>query len=115
LQSVYSKIAMQMPLSEKYMNRSERQQLVDEILGEATLVLLQRAGPVSFRALIEQLQVMEDQSDDTYRRQLIAQTIVEVRKSIAEGERVKQQRAEGINSVQHLYSDSHHSGNNRKH
>lgn len=97
------------------MNRSERQQLVDEILGEATLVLLQRAGPVSFRALIEQLQVMEDQSDDTYRRQLIAQTIVEVRKSIAEGERVKQQRVEGINSVQHLYSDSHHSGNNRKH
>lgn len=97
------------------MNRSEHQQLVDEILGEATLVLLQRAGPVSFRALIEQLQVMEDQSDDADRRQLIAQTIVEVRKSIAEGERVKQQRAEAINSVQHLYTNSHHSGNNRKH
>ncbi|MDF7631311.1 hypothetical protein PUG46_18825 [Erwiniaceae bacterium L1_55_4] len=106
---------MQMPLSEKYMNRSEHQQLVDEILGEATLVLLQRAGPVSFRALIEQLQVMEDQSDDADRRQLIAQTIVEVRKNIAEGERAKQQRAEGLNSVQHLYTDSHHSGNNRKH
>ncbi|MBK0097419.1 hypothetical protein IBT49_15650 [Erwinia sp. S63] len=97
------------------MNRSERQQFIDEIIGEATKVLLQRAGPVSFRALIEQLQVMEDQSDDTDRQQMIAQTIVEVRKSIAEGERVKQQRAEGINSVRHLYTDSHHSGNNRKH
>ncbi|PJZ05978.1 hypothetical protein PRCB_04425 [Pantoea rodasii] len=97
------------------MNNIERQQLIDEILGEATLTLLQKAGPISFRALLEQLQSMKDISNNPERQELLALTIAEVRKSVIEGDATRQRTDKEIKSTQRLYTESTHSDRNSKH
>lgn len=61
------------------MNKRYEQQIIDEIIGEATLALLQNAGPVTLRALIAQLQNMETLAETADRRKAILLALKEVR------------------------------------
>lgn len=54
------------------MNRSEKDQLTDEIIGEAVLSLLREKGPINMRVLIARLRSMETSESDPGRREAIA-------------------------------------------
>ncbi|KNC13254.1 hypothetical protein AC790_11530 [Pantoea sp. RIT-PI-b] len=96
------------------MNRSEHQKLIDEIIGEAALVLLQQAGPVNTQALIDQLMRMKEQSSDNHRREAIIAAITDVRASISAGKKRREEQPERDNVLQ-LFGNKEQSGSNRKH
>ncbi|CBG88303.1 hypothetical protein [Citrobacter rodentium] len=60
------------------MNRSEIEQLTDEIIGEAVLTLLKSHGPINTQALIVALGNMEANEGDSQRREAIKGVIAEV-------------------------------------
>ena len=99
------------------MNRSDYQQIIDEIIGEATLALLQQAGPINTRALLEQLSLLGEQSDDPDRRHHVALAINEVRESLAEGSRRprKESGFTDADTVHRHYVSSQQSGSRQKH
>lgn len=96
------------------MNRSENQQVIDEIIGEAALMLLQRAGPINSQALIEQLKVMQAQATEDSHRAAIAAAIGEVRASISAGNKARDKKPEGDN-VHQLFQRAESPGSSRKH
>ena len=99
------------------MNRSDYQQIIEEIKGEATLALLQQAGPINTRALLEQLSKLGEQSEDPDRRRYVVLAMSEVRESLAEGNR-NQRNNSGFNdaeSAHHHYANPHQSGSRQKH
>ena len=63
------------------MNRSEIDQLTDELIGEAVLSLLSENGPVNTRALITRLRAMEAKEADTRRRETLGRVIAEINKN----------------------------------
>jgi hypothetical protein len=99
------------------MNRSDYQHIIDEIIGEATLALLQQAGPINTRALLEQLNMLGEQSDDPDRRHYVALAICEVRESLAEGNQKQRKGSEftDAESVHRHYANPHQSGSSQKH
>ncbi|MFJ5158332.1 hypothetical protein ACIP6T_04080 [Pantoea sp. NPDC088449] len=96
------------------MNRSEYQKIIDEIIGEAALVLLQKAGPVNTQALIDQLIRMKEQSTDHEQREAIIAAITDVRNSILAGKKLREEQPNRDN-VLPLFGDKEQSGSNRKH
>ncbi len=96
------------------MNRSEHQQIIDEIIGEAALTLLQQSGPVNSQALIDQLQSMKEQSADNARREAVAAAIVEVRNSISAGKKQRDEQPQRDN-VHQLFASKAASGSDSKH
>lgn len=60
------------------MNRSEHERLTDELIGEATLWLLQQRGPISIKALLDRLSAMLAAEGDDERRSVLAQIILEM-------------------------------------
>lgn len=96
------------------MNRSDLQKLIDEIIGEATLALLIKAGPISNIALINQLKVMQEQAEQDTRRQHIALAIKEVNECIAVNQGIKS-KTSADDSVVYLFPEGHEAGNQRKH
>lgn len=60
------------------MNRSEIEQLTDEIIGEAVLTLLKSHGPINTHALIVALGNMEANEGNSQRREAIRSVIGEV-------------------------------------
>ncbi|ALB64884.1 FIG00554126: hypothetical protein [Cronobacter condimenti 1330] len=69
------------------MNRSEKDQLTDEIIGEAVLSLLREKGPINMRVLIARLRSMETSESDPQRREAIARVITEISASRVSGQR----------------------------
>lgn len=60
------------------MNRSENEQLTDELIGVAVLSLLKDNSPISTRALINRLRSMEAKEPDSQRRRMLGRIIVEI-------------------------------------
>lgn len=60
------------------MNRSEIEQLTDEIIGEAVLTLLKNHSPINTQALIITLGNMAANEGDSKRREAIRSVIAEV-------------------------------------
>ena len=60
------------------MNRSETEQLTDELIGMAVLSLLSENAPISTKALVNRLKSMESHEPDTQRRRTLAQIIAEI-------------------------------------
>ncbi len=96
------------------MNRSEHQQLIDEIIGEAALTLLQQAGPVNTQALLDQLQRMKDQSAEPTRCEAVAAAINEVRNSHLAGKKQRDEPQQRDN-VHQLFASKAASGSDSKH
>lgn len=65
------------------MNRSEIEQLTDEIIGEAVLTLLKNHSPISSQALIITLGNMEANESDSKRCEAIRSVIAEVNMMIS--------------------------------
>ncbi|HKS35061.1 MAG TPA: hypothetical protein VJS14_15150 [Enterobacteriaceae bacterium] len=65
------------------MNRSEIEQLQDEIIGEAVLSILRDNGPINNKAVIARLQAMEAREVDSHKREAIARVIEEVSDKLA--------------------------------
>ena len=78
------------------MNRSEHQTLIDEIIGEAALTLLQRSGPVTTRALLDELHIMQQASDDA-QAAAIRTAIDEVRSSMTAGQKRRGEQSDRDN------------------
>ncbi|MDI9219370.1 hypothetical protein QMZ30_00485 [Pantoea sp. EA-12] len=96
------------------MNRSDLQKIIDEIIGEATLALLIKAGPISNIALINQLKFMQEQAEQDTRRQHIGFAIKEVNECIAANQR-ENSNSSNDDSVVYLFPVNHGAGNQRKH
>lgn len=60
------------------MNRSEIEQLQDEIIGEAVLSILRDNGPINNKAVVVRLKAMEAKEPDARKREAIARVIEEV-------------------------------------
>lgn len=60
------------------MNRSEIEQLQDEIIGEAVLSILRDNGPINNKAVVVRLKAMEAKEPDARKRDAIARVIEEV-------------------------------------
>lgn len=60
------------------MNRTEIEQLTDELIGEAVLSLLRENGPISTQTLITRLQSMANSAADKQRRDTITAVITEI-------------------------------------
>ena len=65
------------------MNRSEIEQLQDEIIGEAVLSILRENGPINNKAVVARLKAMEDREPDARKREAIARVIEEVSDKLA--------------------------------
>ncbi|MCE0490700.1 hypothetical protein LU196_11645 [Pantoea sp. Mb-10] len=87
------------------MNQDEKQKLIDEIIGEATLALLERAGPVNTSALIEQLNAMHTQASDETQREAISAAIKEVHHSLSSGQKTREKQGSSDN-VHQLFTHS---------
>ncbi|MGB7801719.1 hypothetical protein [Buttiauxella sp.] len=107
------------------MNRSKREKLIDQLIGEAVLSILYDNGPVSTGSLIERLQVMEATEREAQRRNLIADVIADIRNqrlSIsrptlvpAHKEWDKESQNRKDNNVYQLFDDSPDHGSSKKH
>ena len=60
------------------MNRSEIEQLTDELIGEAVLSLLKEHSPIGKQTLVTRLKTMEASEKDGQRRDAIASVITEI-------------------------------------
>ncbi|MCU6670196.1 hypothetical protein M8013_15755 [Enterobacteriaceae bacterium H4N4] len=105
------------------MNRSEHERLTDELIGEATLSLLQEHGPISIKALLERLSAMLAAEGDGERRSVLAQIILEI-SSDSNGAPSRNAESEqqawdkdGLNSsnVYPLFGTSQQSRSSKKH
>lgn len=60
------------------MKISEKEQLTDELLGEAVLALLRAKGPISIKLLIGKLKDMERSEKDSVRHKTLREMIAEI-------------------------------------
>ncbi|EKY3120239.1 hypothetical protein SMY46_003701 [Cronobacter turicensis] len=101
------------------MNRSEKDQLTDEIIGEAVLSLLREKGPINMRVLIARLRSMETSESDPQRREAIARVIVEITATTVSGRRNGARERKGKewngDNVHSLFGESQSPDNSKKH
>lgn len=97
------------------MNRSNQQQAIDEIIGEAAFALLQDGGAINLRALIVQLNEMQRSADDVQRQTLILLALAEIRQSRKEGGALPKIRNESTDNGLSHFSEVGISPTNRKH
>ena len=96
------------------MNRREHQTLIDEIIGEAALTLLQRSGPVTTQALLDELHIMQQQASDDAQAAAIRTAIDEVRSSMTAGQKRRGEQSDRDN-VHPLFGHNSQGGGSRKH
>ena len=88
------------------MYRSEDEKLTDVMIGEAVLTLLKSDKSVSSNALIEQLELMAADADESEKVTVIRKAITEVRNGmVAARKRVKGDSAERDNKSHRMNSD----------
>ncbi|EOL8941930.1 hypothetical protein ACM91Y_003443 [Cronobacter dublinensis] len=99
------------------MNRSEKDQLTDEIIGEAVLSLLREKGPINMRVLIARLRSMETSESDPQRREAIACVIAEISTNTVSGRRNGAHGRKEWNgdNVHSLFGESQSSDGTKKH
>lgn len=99
------------------MNRSETEQLTDEIIGEAVLSLLREKGPINFKALIARLRAMEASESDGQRRKAITSVIAEISNTMLSGQRknIRENKEWSHDNVRSLFGDSQQSDASKKH
>lgn len=99
------------------MNRSEIEQLTDELIGEAVLSLLREKGPVTLKALIARLKVMEVSEPEGQRREAIAQVIAQISNKTMPGRRnpTREHNEWDRDNVHSLFGDKQPSGASKKH
>lgn len=107
------------------MSRSKREQLIDQLIGEAVLSILYDNGPISTRSLIERLQTMEASERDSQRRNVIADVISDIshqRLGISRRNSVSAQQQWDMespvkqkNTAYPLFDDSPDPGSSKKH
>ncbi|MEG1212012.1 MAG: hypothetical protein RSE29_12915 [Leclercia sp.] len=105
------------------MNRSVNERLTDELIGEATLSLLQENGPISIKALLDRLRSMMSTERDSVRRDALTQIIAEISSDSIGAPARKTNSDEpagdqdGLNSsnVFPLFGDSQQSRSSKKH
>lgn len=107
------------------MSRSKREQLIDQLIGEAVLSILYDNGPISTRSLIERLQTMEASERDAQRRNVIADVIADIshqRLGISRRNSVSAQQQWDMespikqkNKAYPLFDDSPDPGSSKKH
>lgn len=73
------------------MNRSDIEQLTDELIGQAVLMLLKRKAAVNSMALLTQLRVMQDIEVDPRRRDVFPLIIAYLDAVMSEKTHAKQQ------------------------
>lgn len=100
-----------------FMNRSEKDQLTDEIIGEAVLSLLREKGPINMRVLIARLRSMETSESDPQRREAIARVITEISSTtVSERRNGAHERKEwNGDNVRSLFGDSQSPDGTKKH
>lgn len=106
------------------MNRSETEQLTDELIGEAVLSLLKEHGPVSKQSLVKRLQDMAARESDPRRCEALTAVILEINASntpFAQRKRARPQRdlngtkSEQKDNVFPLFGDGKPGGRNNIH
>lgn len=105
------------------MNRSEIEQLTDEIIGEAVLFLLKENLPINVQGLIRQLRAMKDEASDALRREMIVKVISQVSSTVVstrhqpvhEDRDVSRDVRKSKDNVYQLFDDSPQSGTSKKH
>ncbi|WP_165462010.1 hypothetical protein [Atlantibacter sp.] len=105
------------------MNRSEIEQLTDEIIGEAVLYLLRENLPINVQALIRTLRAMKDEESDSSRRELLVHVIAQVstnlvatrRKPLRDENDVGRESRQSRDNVYQMFDESLQSGSNKKH
>lgn len=73
------------------MNRSDIEQLTDELIGQAVLMLLKRKAAVNSMALLAQLRVMQDIEVDARRRGVFPLVIAYIEAVMSEKKQSKYQ------------------------
>ncbi|AHB72552.1 hypothetical protein SMZ82_003940 [Cronobacter malonaticus] len=99
------------------MNRSEKDQLTDEIIGEAVLSLLREKGPINMRVLIARLRSMETSESDPHRREAIARVIAEISATTVSGRRngTRERKEWSGDNVHSLFGESASPDGSKKH
>ncbi|WP_313667412.1 hypothetical protein [Atlantibacter sp.] len=105
------------------MNRSEIEQLTDEIIGEAVLFLLKENLPINTQALIRKLRAMKDEESNSERRELIGEVIAKIshtvvatqRKPVPDEKALSRDGRIARDNVYQLFEDSKQPGNSKKH
>ncbi len=103
------------------MNRSEVEQLTDELIGEAVLSLLSENGPVNTRALVTRLRAMEAKEADSRRREILGRVIAEINNNTKvsmrrqAGREQKDPESEQKDNVFQLFGNSQQQSTSKKH
>lgn len=99
------------------MQRREKEQLTDELLGEAVLSLLREKGPISIKILIGRLKYMERTEKDSVRREALKEIITEITSNNIVGNIKKMEisEQEQANNVFSLLSHSRAVSSGKKH
>ncbi|BCG09241.1 MULTISPECIES: hypothetical protein [Buttiauxella] len=107
------------------MNRSKREKLIDQLIGEAVLSILYDNGAISTRSLVERLQIMEATERDDHRRDVIADVIADIsnhrlglsRRALipAQNDGDRDGQIEQSNNVYSLFDESPVPGSSKKH
>ncbi|WP_312453505.1 hypothetical protein [Pseudescherichia sp.] len=103
------------------MNRSEIEQLTDELIGEAVLSLLSENGPVNTRALVTRLRAMEAKEADIRRREILGRVIAEINNNTKvsmrrqAGREQKDPESEQKDNVFQLFGSSQQQSTSKKH
>jgi len=103
------------------MNRSEIDQLTDELIGEAVLSLLSENGPVNTRALVTRLRSMEAKEADGRRREILGRVIAEINNNTQvsmrheAGREQKDPESEHKDNVFQLFGSSQQQSTSKKH
>lgn len=99
------------------MNRSEIEQLQDEIIGEAVLSILRENGPINNKAVVVRLQAMEAKEPDARKREAIARVIEEVSDKLANrrGQSTEDDSETDRSNVYQLFGEDSQSRISKKH
>lgn len=99
------------------MNRSEIEQLQDEIIGEAVLSILRENGPINNKAVVVRLKAMESKEPDARKREAIARVIEEVSEKLANKRSHDRETPDEFDrsNVYPLFGDGSPSPINKKH
>lgn len=99
------------------MNRSEIEQLQDEIIGEAVLSILRDNGPINNKAVVARLEAMEANEVDLLKREAIARVIEEVSDKLATRRRPAAEEVSGPDrsNVYSLFGEESPSRISKKH
>ena len=99
------------------MNRSEIEQLQDEIIGEAVLSILRENGPINNKAVVARLKAMEASEPDALRREAIARVMEEVSDKLANrrGRNTDEESEPDRSNVYPLFGENTQSRISKKH